>query len=475
MGALLTAMVLGGAIRAGAGQLLSPEGFVLVDGKPRFVLGMYELPADDGRLAQLATSGFNLVRASDVASLDRLRAKGLMGWLCISPALEQGNDAQRLRLIESIQKGKDHPSLLAWELPDEALWNVWYSRDPWAYAGERHWLDSEIRKASNLSPEKKESLLSEMRHGCSLVNRGLWKKGEAVLESVYRQLGKADPHPELKISRAAADAVVLTEAMARGCAVVRRVDPKHVLWQNHAPRNTLASLGRYNAMVDVAGCDIYPAPAGGNGHSDLLNITLSSVGAYTDRMRASAPGKANWMVLQGFGWRDLHEGRKSADPEQGRRPTFQESRFMAYDAIVHGANGILYWGTYVMEKDNQVWRDLMKIAREIRALEPALVGGRPQKEPVVLADENAGSIDPNDGPRLILRRSGKDWVLIAVNEYRAPVPFHVAGLEALEGKTLYLLGSDEKHQVTGGQIQDGIASYGVHVYATSRQFEAAAR
>ncbi|MEN6493330.1 MAG: hypothetical protein ABFD16_03485, partial [Thermoguttaceae bacterium] len=65
-----------------------------------------------------------------------------------------------------------------------------------------------------------------------------------------------------------------------------------------------------------------------------------------------------------------------------------------------------------------------------------------------------------------------DWVLVAVNESFCGLPFTVKGLPAsLEGKTLYRLGSDESHTVRDRQFADGIASFDVHVYATSRRFE----
>lgn len=462
-------LVLAGIGRAESGPLVNSDGFVLVDGKPRLVLGMYELP-DDAHLGQLAKAGFNLVRASDVKALDRIQAHGMLGWLCISPALEAGNDAQRQQLTKTIQAGQSHPALLAWELPDEALWSVWYNRDPWVHGQQAKSLEEEIRKA-DLPAERKEKLLAQTQRAQRLTMRGLWQQAEEAFQAIYQQLGKSDPHPELHMSQAAADATALAEAMARGCAVVRELDPRHVLWQNHAPRNTLAALGQFNALVDVVGCDIYPAPTGG-GHTDLKDVTLSSVGAYTERMRAAAPGKANWMVLQGFGWHDLPEAR-NRPLESSRRPNYKESRFMAYDALVHGANGLLYWGTSQIEKDSPLWNDLLKLGAEIRALEPALVGPRPAQSPVALAEENSGSIDPSEGPRLLLRQAGEDWVLIAVNEYRQPVPFRVTGLEALEGKTLYLLGSDEEHRIQGGQFRDGIGSEQVQVYATSRRFEPA--
>jgi hypothetical protein len=191
-------------------------------------------------------------------------------------------------------------------------------------------------------------------------------------------------------------------------------------------------------------------------------------------MRETAPRKSIWMVLQGFGWRDLsEEGKSDPDPRKGRRPSFSETRFMAYDAIVHGANAILYWGTHSIEKESPLWRDLMKVAREIRALEPGITGKRLGNEPVAIADETFGSID-GQGPRLMLRKTGKDWVLIAVNEHAQGIAFAVNKLpEEMEGQTLYRLYSDEAHIVEDKAIADGIRGFGVHVYSTSRRFEVA--
>ena len=112
------------------------------------------------------------------------------------------------------------------------------------------------------------------------------------------------------------------------------------------------------------------------------------------------------------------------------------------------------------------------VARELRALEPAIVADRANVEPVAVADETYGSVD-GQGPKLMLRRTGDDWVLIAVNEYAQAISFSVRQLpQALEGKTLYRLHSDETQVVRDGGFQDGIRGLGVHVYATSRRFEA---
>jgi hypothetical protein len=273
------------------------------------------------------------------------------------------------------------------------------------------------------------------------------------------------------------------EGITAGIRELRKLDSRHVIWLNHAPRNSLDDLRLYNRAADMAGCDIYPAPANLTvGHSDLLDMSLTSVGAYTERMRQAAPGKACAMVLQGFGWRDLKE--KPSDKETavgiGRRPTWAESRFMAYDAIIHGANAILYWGTAYLkpvEDDGspvsgrpRLWHDLLRVARELRALEPALVAP-PLKAPVVHQAETFGSID-GQGILCSVRRAGDDFVLLVVNETDNGLRFSLEGLPAiLDGRILHRLYSPEERQVIGRQITDGIKSREVHVYATSRRFE----
>lgn len=200
-------------------------------------------------------------------------------------------------------------------------------------------------------------------------------------------------------------------------------------------------------------------------------------------MRAAAPGKACAMVLQGFGWADLKE--RSSENERslgiGRRPTYAESRFMAYDAVIHGANAILYWGTAYLkpmdDKGNPVpgrprlWRDLLRVARELSALEPALVAP-PLKTPAVRQADTYGSID-GAGILCTLRRVRDDYVLIVVNENCNGLRFTVSGLpRKLDGRAWYRLGSAAAPSPSHGQFMDGIKAYDVQVYSTTRRFEA---
>ena len=47
---------------------------------------------------------------------------------------------------------------------------------------------------------------------------------------------------------------------------------------------------------------------------------------------------------------------------------------MAWDAILHGAKGILYWGSYMVNSKSLFWKSILGVTKEIAALEPFLLG-----------------------------------------------------------------------------------------------------
>ncbi len=447
--------------------------YLVVNGQPRLIIGCYEMPKDDAALKQLADAGFNLVCTRSRADLDRAQKHGLHGWVPIGAGYGPDQPAAQKRLAEQIRSLKDHPALLVWELPDEILWNIWQRHSAWVDGQRAADLRKHIKDNKSATSEKKAQWRAMVVRAADFNSRALFDKSEAIFDQLRKELNVKDARPQSKFSQCHQRSQKLAAAVADDCRMIREIDATHPIWQNHAPRNGLADLRLFNQPVDAVGCDIYPVPEGRNGHSDLQNKTLSCTGDFTDRMQAGGPGKSVWMVLQGFGWRDIQKGTKnSPDPNAGRRPLMYETKFMAYDAIVHGSGAVLYWGTAYIEKDSRLWKDLLVIARELRALEPAIVGTPPQQEPRSTAKPCRNSIDPGDGPRLMLRKTGDDWVLIAVNERHAAVPFSVSDLPPeLEGKTLHRLHCDENHTVKDGRFDDGIRPFSVHVYSTSRRFK----
>jgi hypothetical protein len=475
--ALLTLSRLAPPVSAAPHPLLSKQRMLQVQGQPRFILGLYENPQDDAQLKEAIEAGFNLIQCgADVVALDRVQRFGAMAWVNVGGALDLSSDAtvRRQKLVDTARLLSGHPALLVWEGPDELLWNNWW------VTMEQIRPEIDAMRTAGQGTAELEAL---GRHARDLFDRGLYAEFEKVRAEFWRKAGRPAPSGQYHVDDAPARVRKSASGVTAGIRALRQADPKHVIWLNHAPRNSLADLRLYNAAVDMAGCDIYPVPPNlSDGHSDLPDKGLTSVGAYTERMREAAPGRACAMVLQGFGWRDL--SAKTNEHEAavgiGRRPTWAESRFMAYDAIVHGANAILYWGTAYMkpvESDGaaakgrpRLWHDLLRVARELRALEPALVA-TPLKTPDLRQAETYGSIDGR-GIMCSLRRVGDDFVLLVVNETENGLAFSLQQLPAkLNGRTLYRLYSPEEHPVENRRLTDGIKSCGVQVYATSRRFE----
>ena len=459
-------------------RLLTKNKMVLVEGRERFLIGLYENPKDDARLKEAIDAGFNLIQCgADKKQLDRVHKMGAKAWINLNYNLDlsESKEKRKSKLLKIVNEFKDHPALLIWEGPDEALWNNWWG--PYSYLGisELGEMNSIVQQNQDLQP-----LYNRLT---DLKNRGLWAKFDTARKEFWKQAGKDMPRPNLRFAEIPDKVRQTGKGLAEGVKAVRQADPNHIIWFNHAPRNSIADLTFYNHAIDMAGCDIYPVTAQ-TGHSDLPNTLVSCVGAYTDRMRRAAKKKACAMVLQGFGWWDWLPFRedKNNTPETGRRPTFTESRFMAYDAIVHGANAIMYWGTnYVKDKnsdgketlDTQFWRDLLAVVRELRNLEPALAAPSAKPVPRLKLENNLGSAEEKNLP-LMLKKTGDDYILIMVNETHYGLPFTVSGLPAeMEGQKLYRLGSSETVTVKEGRFSDGITPFDVYVYATSRRFEPA--
>lgn len=470
--------VMAGLHLAFAEVAFTPDGFLIRDGGPRLILGLYELPGDDTLLKQVAESGFNVVNVGgDGAALDRLQRHGLWGWMPLGSrlALPEGDTAAKAQLEDTIRRFKDHPALLCWEGPDEALWMEWFKSYDWQMLDQpRHLMELIQKAAPTRTPEEVARWNGMLQKGIDYALRSMWNESEDSIDALWKELGTANPHPDLNVTHRIEAARRLGDDLTRGWECIWAIDKDHVFWQNHAPGNSIAELRHHNRAVHAAGCDIYPAPfnTGVRHGSGLPNTDLTAVGDFAGHMREGAPGKACWMVLQGFGWADLQDRFNPTDPVYGRQPTYAESRFMAYNALFHGANAILYWGTSYIKKDGALWNDLMRIGKELRALEPAIVGTVPPTIPVAIPETTYTAFSGGD-PSLLLRQAGDDWVLFAMNTQRVGIAFQVTGLpQCLEGKTLFRLYSEEEHPATNGGFRDGIAPQGIHVYATSRRFEA---
>ncbi|MBL8175381.1 MAG: hypothetical protein JNK48_11975 [Bryobacterales bacterium] len=210
--------------------------------------------------------------------------------------------------------------------------------------------------------------------------------------------------------------------------LIRAVDGSRPVYLNHAPTNLVSTLASYNPGGDLIATDVYPVvPHGIRGQyalwpdgmqGDLLNTYVSQVGPYVDKMRQVAgAGRGVWMVLQGFAWEMLRE--KDRDAKMVRYPTLAETRFMAYQAIVHGATGLVWWGLHRTPGESGLWESIAATARELRGMAAELAAA-PRKVGLELEYHDTGhSLDR--GVEWMAKPSGNGVMVIAVNADKNPV------------------------------------------------------
>ena len=108
--------------------------------------------------------------------------------------------------------------------------------------------------------------------------------------------------------------------------------------------------------VDIVGSDYYYM---------CIRTDIQSTSRLVSRWNSIGMGRPVWAVLQGFSWHAIREDRDRL------YPTFKQSRFMAYDGIVQGVRGCLYWGTETID-DEEFRQSLFALSSEIQALGPVL-------------------------------------------------------------------------------------------------------
>jgi hypothetical protein len=308
-------------------------------------------------------------------------------------------------LRQRIESVADHPALAVWEGPDEIVWTFTaYSSLAKSVGITRDDWNNQTEKAVRYSEEQAAQIIPKMHEGIAAI----------------RQL---DPHDR-------------------------------PFWMNEAADSDLKFVRRYAGACDVIGCDYYAVRSTGT--------DLQSVGRLVDRWEAVGRGLPVWMVLQGFSWHTAH-------PQRTRLyPTFAESRFMAYDSLVHGARAILYWGTNMIDEP-KFRQSLLALTSELSALQPFLVGEPHDGVRVTVVDD---LFDPpgSRGVRVRLLRHGTDCLLILVNEDpHRHLGVDVTGLELLAGRELKQLFGAETATVSQAGFSTRLLGYEVKLFATNAE------
>ena len=135
--------------------------------------------------------------------------------------------------------------------------------------------------------------------------------------------------------------------LVRAYQKLKSLDPGHPSVIIQAPRSPVAALTPYRPAFDITGADIFPLAYPPGEHSDLPNHDLSVVGDITSKMVQAAGGKPVWTTLQ-IAW----TGTLPSDTHPNvvpRFPSLHDERFMAYQAIVSGARGLMFFGGHLTQ------------------------------------------------------------------------------------------------------------------------------
>ncbi len=377
--------------------------FLEVDGKPIFVIGAYDLPKDMS-LSEGKSMGFDLIRSSaDMEKWDKAHELGLYVWHSFGRYLDLESGNQRDKKI--------HIKHTVEKFKQHSALLYWESMD------EPAWTNKKPAQA------------------------------------------RATP-----------------ESLAKGYRYLRLLDSNHPVYLNHAPRNTVKTLKQYNDACNIVCADIYPIIPHGmpettyaitpdGRHGDLPNQTPSCVGEYVDKMKQAAePNQAVFIVLQGFSWEEASR-KETANEDLILYPSYRESRFMAYNAIIHGVNGILYWGLHSVEKYYPFVQDLSRVLNELQDIKHVFLAEDVEK-PVLNYHERGSTIAA--GIEMLCKKIEEGVYIIAANTSIDPaaVDFTQLPSELDSVDTLNVLGETRSVSIKDGSFFDEFEGLGVHVYTT---------
>jgi len=303
----------------------------------------------------------------------------------------------------------------------------------------------------------KQALLDQIVNGLKdSPGLGAWKGADeplwgcldaTKLAAVHQHIQSLDPnHP-----------VVIVQAPKARTGTQPPKAPKGLL--------TAALLKPYAAAGDIHSVDIYPVSYPPGTHASRPNTDLSVVGDLTQLVVQSAPGKEHWTTLQ-IAWSGM------SPPNVPIFPTIREERFMAYQAIVAGARGLVFFGGDLVRVMRPVdaaagwnwtfWHTVLKPV--LQELSSTAVG------PALLAPDSAVAVKANKADvALVAREAGGFLYVIAVR--RSPTnngPVRFTGLPAAvtSGQALFEY-DDEQFRtvdVSGGAFTDPFGPFDARVY-----------
>ena len=242
-------------------------------------------------------------------------------------------------------------------------------------------------------------------------------------------------------------------------------NPGSVTWGTLADP---ARVFRWRDTSDVLSCDPYPVGVGPNVLDAAYGATLSPpmmrtwIWTYWTEQQAYL-SRPVWMVLQLY---DLNNSF----------PTYEQMKQQAYNAIINGANGIMWWGfvsqqgleyEWYVVGDQQPYFDFQQISGEVMGLESLLIS---PSQPTLVQSVSSSNV------RYLVKASPTEIVIFASNVSEDPignVTFTLpSSVVPTAGSTVQVYsetvsGATRTLPLTNNTFTDNFNGYDVHVYIVS--------
>ena len=267
----------------------------------------------------------------------------------------------------------------------------------------------------------------------------------------------------------------------RGQAILKQLDSKHptliVEWPSAVER-----MAEWKDLGDIYAADLYPIPRE-RGYGKLPNKDITQLRDYLGVMRQARGDKPLMLVLQAWNWEPLKYG------EHGY-PTPAESRFMAYQSVIHGAKALFYYGQMHCTRPNSAsslfsaatdpatqqaefakclelnrgfWERHRPFFQELGEA-ARIFALRDAKGPAGVKLSTTASGGPIE---LLTKQHGSELYVLAVNASDKPARAMFQRPVGNKSQKMHVL--FEKRQITlhDGGWADDFKPYGVHVYSTT--------
>ncbi|MCE5241500.1 hypothetical protein LLH23_23795, partial [bacterium] len=231
------------------------------------------------------------------------------------------------------------------------------------------------------------------------------------------------------------------EQVGRNIDALYDTDASHPLYTTVA---NAAVLLKYAPYVDVFSNDPYPV-SGGRKNAIAVARQTAQAREAVQRQRPL------WIVPQCFGYTD----------GPWNVPTPAQERSMTYQALIEGANGLI-WYVYddrrfkVLEHP-ELWAMMKQLVAEIKTLTPILL------DPAY--DAQRFQAGPEGCLRACAIRSGKDLHVLVAHTNEQDLGSQELAVPGLPlGARAEVLFESRSLATTGGKIADTFGPYAVHVY-----------